>query len=258
MAQSRAEWWERFFDDFYADFGLARTADETNDRIADYLFRHLELNEGDLVFDQCCGIARISVPLARRGIRVMGVDLSKPYIERARARALEHGTDCTFFDGDALEFVTPEPCDAAFNWFTSFGYHEDDSVNVKMLRCAYESLKPGGRFALEFQHMPRVMRDFQRWICERFEHDGGEVILVNESTPDFNRGMIDASWLFIHPDGRRDERRIATRMFMPHEIRRLMERVGFVDVRMVDWPDGEPLTFSSRRCVGLARRPMPP
>ncbi|MDX1518140.1 MAG: hypothetical protein R3288_14945 [Woeseiaceae bacterium] len=56
------------------------------------------------------------------------------------------------------------------------------------------------------------------------------------------------------PDGRREDHAIRTRLLMPHELCRLLETSGFVDVELVTMPDGSPLELDSRRCVALARR----
>lgn len=44
---------------------------------------------GARLMDLCCGIGRHSVALAKRGYRVVGVDFSPKFLEKARALALE-------------------------------------------------------------------------------------------------------------------------------------------------------------------------
>src|SRR5262245_25674439 len=71
-------WWNEFFDDAYADISLVpRTAEaeRAQEAAASFLKSKLRLDAGATVFDQCCGIGRLSLPLAARGVRVVGVDL---------------------------------------------------------------------------------------------------------------------------------------------------------------------------------------
>ena len=54
------------------------------------------------VLDSGCGTGEHALMLAARGLEVMGVDLSKTAIERARQKADERGLTATFAVGDVL------------------------------------------------------------------------------------------------------------------------------------------------------------
>src|SRR4028119_212120 len=56
---------------------------------------------GAEMLDVACGAGQISIPAARAGVRVTGVDIATNSIERARARAREEGLDARFDEGDA-------------------------------------------------------------------------------------------------------------------------------------------------------------
>jgi len=251
------EWWDTFFDDEYADFGLVTRSDAgrvTRDALLDRLTARLHIAPGDTIFDQCCGIGRLALPLAERGFRVIGVDLAPTYAARAQREADVRSLPCEFHAGDAFEFRAPRPCAAAINWFTSFGYHEDDRQNTRMLERAFESLLPGGWFALDLINVPRVIREFREAAVSRHEAAGGELILIQEPRMNWTRGMIEASWTFIHPDGRRAHRRVENRAFMPHELIRLFASVGFVELEACG-ADGEPFDATSKRLVMYGRKP---
>ena len=251
-----ANWWSSFFDDDYASFGLSGTPDDLLQQVTDFLWRTLELQPGQTVFDQCCGIGRISLPLAQRGVNVIGVDQSTSYATAAQREADRRNLNCRFHCDDAFEFVSLQPCDAAVNWFTSFGYLPDDAANVRMLHRVMESLKPGGRFVLDSLNLPKVFADFHTNRFERSnapEQDG--LIILYENTPNFMTGMLDSDWTLIRADGRRDVRRVTTRMYLPNDYVRMFRANGFEDVKLFGWLDGEPLTRLSRRCIVFGRKP---
>src|SRR4028118_2176689 len=50
--------------------------------------------------DVACGAGQISVPAARAGARVTGVDIATNSIEQARARAQDEGLEARFDEGD--------------------------------------------------------------------------------------------------------------------------------------------------------------
>lgn len=256
-ASRRAPWWHEFFDDAYAAYGLVAGDPAEDAQRVEFLVRTLQLKSGDRVFDQCCGIGRLSLPLAEKGIHVVGVDRVASYVDAARREAARRQLEnCEFHCADATEHVAPQPCDASINWFTSFGYQEDDDQTERMFKCAYDSLKPGGRAIFEYQNVARIMGDFQHAIVTRPETRGLEgVIIVQENTPDFMRGMMKGVWSVIYPDGRRTQRQIETRLFMPHEIVRLLRSCGFSDFELLGWRDGSAFSRSSPRLIVVCRRP---
>jgi cyclopropane fatty-acyl-phospholipid synthase-like methyltransferase len=250
-------WWSTFFDDAYADFGLVTISDAARaarDALLDRLTARLHITPGDTLFDQCCGIGRLALPLAERGFRVVGVDLAPTYAARAQSEADRRSLPCEFHTGDALEFRAPRPCDAAINWFTSFGYDQDDRKNARMLERAFESLRPGGWFALDLINVPRLIRDFREAAVSHHTVPGGELILIQEPRISWKRGMIESTWTFVHPDGRRVQRRVENRVFMPHELNSLLAGVGFVDLEACG-AEGEPFETTSKRLVMYGRKP---
>jgi hypothetical protein len=157
--------------------------------------------------------------------------------------------------GDAFDFVAPSSCDGAINWFTSFGYHRDDRVNERMLHRAFESLRPGGKLALEYLSVPRVLAQFRETQVERHTvASGGELFLVNETELDFVSGMFDSNWTFLHPDGSRETRHVENRAYMPRELAQLFDRAGFVAIEICG-ASGEPFDRASRRCVVIGQKP---
>jgi len=248
------EWWRSLYDDTFADFYLVRR-DETELRATLAFLRHqLDLKPGDRVFDQCCGVGGLSVPLAQSGLCVVGVDVSAGYIRRAQITTEELGVDCTFHCADAFQFVPDQPCEAAINWRTSFGYAEDER-NRQMLRCAFAALKPGGRFALDFQNVPGLLRGFQTCMTRRQTTNAGEILLLRESRVDLERGQLVQGWTFVFPDGRRVERESSVRLYLPHQLAEMLQSCGFVEPRFFGGERDEPLTLDSPRCIVVVRRP---
>ncbi len=249
-------WWTSFFDDDYASYGLASTPPELLEQTVRFLLSTLELQPGALTLDQCSGIGRLGMPMAERGVRIIGVEQAATYVAASQSEVDRRQLPCRFIQGDAFEFVSPEPCDAAFNWFTSFGYSPDDAINIRMLQRVFESLKPGGRFVLDYMNLPRVFADFKESQIDRPAATALHgLIVMMENKPDFSKGMMHSTWTFLHPDGRRVERPIRTRLLMPTDFVRMFGAVGFEDVRLHGWIDGEPLTRLSRRCIVFGRKP---
>lgn len=255
MAEAPTPWWVDLYDDAVADVLLQRSDPAEVDATVDFLVRALELAPGARVFDQCCGIGTLAVPLAQRGVRVIGVEGSARYVERARAAAL--GLPCRFIVGDAFAFVPEEPCDGALCWGTSFGNAETDEDNLRMLQRAYEGLRPGGRFVLDYQHVARLLGSFQPALIQHgpLQPDGTRITLLRESQLDLPRGVLAQRWTVLTPEGRRRETRSEVRLYLPHELLRLLRAAGFSDVDFFGDLHWGALQERSPRCVVVARRP---
>jgi hypothetical protein len=124
-----------------------------------------------------------------------------------------------------------------------------------MFERAFESLRPGGRYAVDFVQVARILNEYQPAIVERFDLPNGELTVVMEHTHDFQRGMIVARWTELHPDGRRRVRDLENRLWLPHELMRLLESCGFADLALYGSTAGEPLRLGSRRCIVVGRKP---
>lgn len=250
-----SSWWEALYDHLLADVLLVRDDPADTDRTLRYLTEQLRLTPGCRVFDQCCGIASLAIPLARAGHQVVGVDQAGIYIERGRADAARAGVAVELHTGDAFEFVPSAPVRGVFNWWTSFGYALDDAQNARMLARAFEALEPGGRFALDVMNLPGVLRAFAPTVVTERDTPAGRVRLVRESRLDLALGAMHKRWTYHLPDGRTVEHDSTVRLHLPHTIAELMRGVGFTDLVLHGELDGSPLTLDSRRCILIATRP---
>ncbi len=249
-------WSADFFDDEYAAFGLANDPPEAIDNAADFIVKSLDLKPGEHVFDQCCGIGRMSIPLAKRGMRVTGVDITENYVQSARKRAAAEKLPCEFVVGNAFNFVAPTKCDAAINWFTSFSYSPNDADNQRQLRNLYDSLRPGGRMVMDYINIARMMADYRPFLVARPTATllQGKMV-VQENTPDYQTGKIHSLWTFIRPDGTRGEKRFAIRMYMPWDVARMLSASGFRVERLLGSIDGEPFERLGKRLIVVAAKP---
>lgn len=239
-------WWTTLYDAHLAAVLLRREVGPT----VDFLVDVLRLRPGDRVFDQCCGIGSLAIPLAARGYALCGCDLGEGYAEQGRAEAAAQGLEVELVEADAFSYRPAAPCDAAFNWWTSFGYARQDAQNLKMLRRAFEALRPGARFALDTMNVPGVIAGFRPRV--RVERDG--LCLVRHSALDLEAGLMHKRWVYRWPDGRSLEHLSAVRLYTPWELRRLLAEAGFSAVEFFGNIDGQALGLDSPRCIAVATR----
>ncbi len=136
---SSPETWDAFFSDFYL---RAYAADEREGEAEAQALAAARLSgcpEGGELLDVPCGFGRHSVPLARAGYRVTGVDRSAALLNEARRRAGGERWP-KWVAADYRELPFPDASfDAAMNLFSSLGYlgdAEDTRVLAEAARRA--------------------------------------------------------------------------------------------------------------------------
>ena len=93
--------------------------------------------------------------LARITRHATGLDYSRPLLQQAR-RALGGRAQLVRADMRAVPFV--RAFDAVTNFFTSFGYFQNDSENMQVITETARALKPGGRIFIDYVN-PAFVRD---------------------------------------------------------------------------------------------------
>jgi SAM-dependent methyltransferase len=68
----------------------------------------IPLQPGMRILDVACGAGQISIPAARAGAKVTGIDIAPNLIEQARARAQAENLDARFEEGDAEMLPYPD------------------------------------------------------------------------------------------------------------------------------------------------------
>jgi SAM-dependent methyltransferase len=233
---------EVFGEDYLYFYELWLT-DELSDRQADLLWRLLDLDEGAEVLDLASGHGRIASRFAARGARVTGLDADEFFLERARAS----GSGAEFVHGDMRALPWSEPrFDAALLWFTAFGYF-DDETNASVLRGVRSVLRDGGRFALDVNHLPRLLASFSSQSFMR----RGDDLMLDEHAWNPQTSVMTTRRTYVR-DGRVRDLSFDVRMYMPVELRAALLAAGFSDVELLN-AEGEPLALDDRRVLAVAR-----
>jgi SAM-dependent methyltransferase len=133
------------------------------DQEVDFLDGELELAPGQRVLDVGCGPGRHSLSLARRGLQVVGVDLSPEFVALARTAASEEGLEARFEISDVRDLAYDAEFDAAIclcqGGFGLLGGDDDAGVIGRIVRA----VRPGGAVAISA---------FSSYFALRHQEDG--------------------------------------------------------------------------------------
>lgn len=120
------------------------------DRLLDFL----KPIPGSRMLDLACGRGRHSAYLCTKDFVVTGIDLSPANISAAR---MIQSNSLYFEVHDMREPFSDGYYNYVFNFFTSFGYFDEEDDNIKTLQSVATALKPGGIFVLDFMNAHKVI-----------------------------------------------------------------------------------------------------
>lgn len=107
--------------------------------------RRLRIPAGAEVLDVACGTGNLSIPAARAGALVTGLDLAPNLLEQARARAAELGLAVRFDEGDAERLPYADASfDVVMSMFGVMFAPRPELSAAELVRVC----RPGGRIAL--------------------------------------------------------------------------------------------------------------
>ena len=154
MKKEPQQWYSSWFDTKYYHM-LYKDRDQTEaKKFIIKLTQHLNLPKTAKILDLACGKGRHSIYLNNLGYTVTGADLSSKSITFAKQ-----------FETETLKFIKHDMTgplgkkyDAIFNFFTSFGYFNNDQDNLNTLKAIRQDLKENGIGVIDFMNVEFVTK----------------------------------------------------------------------------------------------------
>jgi ubiquinone/menaquinone biosynthesis C-methylase UbiE len=232
VSTSSDKWWLSFYQDTPFITYLDTTHGEDHEDILNFLYNHCLLDRSKQqsisIFDQCCGIASISLPLAKEGFKVYGADICPQFIQEAERRAemLKLKDNLSLQLADATVYLPPEKVDLTLNLYTSFGY-ADHQTNLKMLEKAHQSLKSKGIFLLDFPNFHLVLSHFRKHIVREIGPSDAPITVIREAQLSPLEGRLKQTWTFIDNHGKRTRQESSLAIYLPDRLLAMLKDVGF-------------------------------
>jgi SAM-dependent methyltransferase len=241
-------------EDGYFDERVAATYDESAadmfdpavvDPVVDFL---VELAGSGRALELGIGTGRIAVPLARRGVPVHGIELSKAMAARLHAKPDAEDIGVTI--GDFATTTVEGKFSVAYLVFNTIGNLTTQSAQVACFRNVAAHLDPGGCFVIEvgipdLQRLPPgdTMRVFH----------AGETHWGIDEYDVANQGLTSHHFELV--DGRFELHSVPFRYTWPAELDLMAQLAGMsLRDRWSDWRR-EPFTSDSRKHVSVWEKP---
>jgi cyclopropane fatty-acyl-phospholipid synthase-like methyltransferase len=244
------EWFEEWFDTPLYEKLYADRNEEEAEQLGVLIRKLLPVERYPDLLDLGCGRGRHSLTLAEHGYRVTGVDLSEEAIRKARRKAEERGLKSPRFLVGDMRVSLGRTFDAVVNLFTSFGYFERESENLKVFESIHSMLRMNGYLMIDYMNAARVRRVFEphdegefqqiRYEIERFI-DGDAIVKRIR----FKGGILEGQQEYVE----------RVKLYEEPWFRKQLDRFGFSVVNLFGNYHGSPFDpEKSNRLVILAKK----
>lgn len=102
-----------------------------------------------LVLDIACGTANVTIPMAKLGYDMIGIDLSEEMLGIATDKARDENTDILFLNQDMTKFELYGTVDAAICALDGINYLTEDGDLDKLFALIHNYLNPDGVFIFD-------------------------------------------------------------------------------------------------------------
>jgi SAM-dependent methyltransferase len=214
---------------------------------------------GASVLELACGTGRLSVPIAKDGLEVAGLDASHEMLALARRKASASGVTVQWIQGDMRDFDLGRSFDGIFLASNSFSHLYSLTESEACLAAVRRHLNPSGRFVVDVfnPELGMLLRrpDLRIAVTAYEELHTGRRISVSKSLRYDSATQISHETWYFHDDLTGEEQAIPLnlRMFFPQEIEALVHYNGFsIEAKDGDHED-TPFGDSSYKQIVMCR-----
>jgi len=198
-------------------------------------YKELALQSGKKALELGVGTARVAIPLAKVGIRVVGIDNSDFMLKEARRKlAKESKTireNVILKKGDIRNFELKQSFSFIYIPASTFDHCVAVEDRVKCLTCVRRHLEDDGRFVFDVEQI-RSDKPLASWWIDRKEIGKDEVVVRSIFTRrDFEKRICILDLFFdVYKNGKLAERyhEFGEVAILPNrELTDLLEELGF-------------------------------
>jgi ubiquinone/menaquinone biosynthesis C-methylase UbiE len=219
---------------FYSDaqrYDLVMGACASGDPLNFY--RRQVAHYGEPVLELACGSGRLTIPFAKVGTDITGMDISEEMLNLATSKASRSGVNVRFLQGDMRSFDPGAKFKFIFIPAQSLSHLHTREEVEHCLACVQRHLADEGRLLIELFNtsVGMLARETNRRcpVGQYEDPNGGpQVFVTEESRYDAASQIKHIRWFF--QDQRSDEETVLSfemRQFFPQEIDALLWYNGF-------------------------------
>lgn len=222
---------------------------------------------GGPLLELACGTGRLTIPLARAGKRITGLDASEDMLaifeEKLEKEPEQVSERVTLKKGDMSDFSLRQRFGMIFVPFNSFLHLETVEAEEGCIRSAFRNLRPGGIFVVDVfkpdfaKHPPDV---FRVDLAQEDKESGMKITRLSSRTYDHRKQLIHAKYYLDVTNSCGKAKRHETGFTLRYiknagEMKKLLEKNGFALEKVYGNHKFGAFTPLSEKMIFVARKP---
>ena len=233
----------------------ANIYDGLNTFLSDLQFykKWLPKNKDAKILELCCGTGRLTIPIAKEGYNICGVDYTSSMLEQAKAKANQVGVGIDFIEADIRVLDLQGQFDLIFIPFNSIHHLYGNEDLFKALECVKKHLKDGGLFLLDcfnpnIQYI--VENEKEQAIIAEYTTDDGRNVLIKETMHYESATQINRiEWHYFINGKFHSIQNLDMRLFFPQELDSYLKQTGFNIIHKYGGIEGEMFSDESEKQI---------
>jgi len=215
----------------------ANVYDGMNTDLTDLKFykKWLPKNKDARILELCCGTGRLTLPIAKDGYNIVGVDITLSMLEKARKKASEDGLEVEFIEADIRTLELTEKFDLIFIPFNSIHHLYQNKDLFQAFNVVKKHLKENGLFLLDcfnpnIQYIVESEKE-EKKIAEYITEDGRNVEIKQKMQYESKTQINRIEWHYYINDKFDSIQNLDMRLYFPQELDSYLKQHGFAIIQ---------------------------
>lgn len=238
----------------------ANVYDGMNTDLSDLKFykKWLPKNKDAHILELCCGTGRLTLPIAKDGYNISGVDFTASMLEQAKLKAKEEGLNIEFIEADIRTLDLPHTYDLIFIPFNSIHHLYQNEDVFQAFDNVKKHLKDDGLFILDcfnpnIQFIVESEKE-EKQVAEYHTKDGRKIVIKEQMRYENDTQINRIEWHYYINDKFDSIQNLDMRLFFPQELDSYLKRSGFKIVHKFGSFKESDFNTSSQKQIFICRR----
>ena len=205
------------------------------------------------ILELCCGTGRLTLPIAKEGFKISGVDNCSSMLEQAKIKAIESGLKVDFINADIRTLELEEKYDLIFIPFNSIHHLYQNEDLFYVFKVVKKHLEIGGKFLFDcynpnIHYIVEAEKELKE-IAEYTTKDGRKIVIKQAMKYENETQINRIEWHYFINDKFDSVQNLDMRMYFPQELDSYLKWNGFQIVEKFGNFNEEKFTDNSEKQI---------